>query len=82
MYIKGKEDMVVDALNKRVHLNHIEIMSSYGTILQDQILQAGQQDGRYMELMHKLQQAQVVRMWNIIYNIWFGQIKGQYICVD
>jgi len=31
-------------------------MSSYGTSLHDRILQVGQQDVRYMEIVHKLQQ--------------------------
>ena len=31
-------------------------MSSYGTYLQDRILQASQQDVRYMEIVHRLQQ--------------------------
>lgn len=55
-YIKGKENMVADALSKRVQVNHIVVMSSYGTNLQDHILQAGQQDDRYKELRHNLQQ--------------------------
>lgn len=29
-YIKGKENMVVDALSRRVQVNHIVSMSSYG----------------------------------------------------
>lgn len=29
-YIKGKENMIVDVLRKRVHVNHIVAMSSYG----------------------------------------------------
>lgn len=37
-------------------MNHISAMRSYGTYSQDQILQVGQQDDRYMELMHRLQQ--------------------------
>ena len=32
-------------------------MSSYGTDLQDRIIQAGQQDLRYMDIVHKLQQS-------------------------
>ena len=31
-------------------------MSSYGTDLQDKILQASQQDVRYMEIVHRLEQ--------------------------
>ena len=32
-YIKGKENMVADALSRRVQVNHITAMSSYGTDL-------------------------------------------------
>lgn len=39
-YIKGKDDMVVDSLSRRVQVNHISAMSSYGTDLQEQILHA------------------------------------------
>lgn len=38
MYIKRKGIWVVYALSRRVHVNHITIMSSYGTNLQYQIL--------------------------------------------
>ena len=41
-YIKGKEDRVADSLRRRVQTNHIITMSSYGTDLQNHILQAGQ----------------------------------------
>jgi len=42
-----KENIIVDSLSKRVQVNHIAGMSSYGKNLQDHILQAGQQDDRY-----------------------------------
>lgn len=54
-YIKGKENMVEDAINRRIHMNHIATVSYYGTSLQEQILQAGQHDDRYQQLRHKLQ---------------------------
>lgn len=54
-YIKGKENRVAYALIMKVRVNHIAVMSSYGIDLQDQILQARQQDGRYVDLMHRLQ---------------------------
>jgi len=34
-YIKGKENKVVDALSRRIQVNHIETMSSYRTDLKD-----------------------------------------------
>jgi len=40
-YIKGKENMVVDGLSKKVQVNHIEVMSFYGIDLQEQILSVG-----------------------------------------
>jgi len=39
-YINSKENRVADALNKRVQVNHIATMSSYGKKLQERILQA------------------------------------------
>lgn len=54
-YIKGKENNVVDTL-RRIQMNHIPYMRSYGIDLQDEILQEGQQDDRYNELMHRLSQ--------------------------
>eukprot|EP00253_Pinus_taeda_P003285 PITA_03285 len=56
-YIKGKENRVADALSRQIQVNHLTAMSSYGTDLQDKILQAGRQDVRYMEIMHRLQQS-------------------------
>jgi len=53
--IKGKENLVVNALSQKVQLNHIATMSSYGIELQDRILQAGQRDEKYLEIMHMLQ---------------------------
>eukprot|EP00253_Pinus_taeda_P030645 PITA_30645 len=55
-YIKGKENKVVDALSRQIQVHHLAVMSSYGMDLQDRILQAGQQDVRYMENVHRLQQ--------------------------
>ena len=53
-YIKGKENRIADALSKRIQVNHIATMSSYGKNLWDRILQVGQQDVRYIELRHIL----------------------------
>jgi len=41
-YIKGKQNKVADVLSRRVQMNHIAVVSSYVTDLQDLILQAGQ----------------------------------------
>lgn len=40
-YIKAKENQVVDALNRRVQVNHISAMSSYGIDWHERILHAG-----------------------------------------
>lgn len=32
-YIKGKENRVADSFSRRVHVNHILVMSSYGIYL-------------------------------------------------
>lgn len=40
-YIKGKENQVVDTLSKRVQVNHILVVSSYGIDLQERILHVG-----------------------------------------
>ena len=56
-YINGKENRVADALSRRIQVNRLASMSSYGTELQDKILQEGQQDVRYIEIMHRLQQS-------------------------
>jgi len=55
-YIKGKENRIAYALNRKVQVNHIETMRSYGTELQDRILQEGQRDNMYREIMHRLHQ--------------------------
>ena len=37
-------------------MNHVAVVRSHGTYLQDHILQAGQQDDKYRDLRHRLQQ--------------------------
>jgi len=53
-YIKGKWNRVTDALSKKVPVNHIVIMRSYGIELHDRILKVGQQDDRYIDLIGKI----------------------------
>jgi len=48
---------VADALSMWVHVNRLATMSSYGTDLQDMVLQVRQQDVKYMEIVHRLQQS-------------------------
>lgn len=56
-YIKGKENRVEDSLSRWIQVNHLTTMSSYGTNLQDRISWAGQQEVKYMDIVHKLQQS-------------------------
>lgn len=51
-YIKGKENRLVDVLSRKIQVNHIIAMSYYETNLQDRILQIGQQDDIYIEIVH------------------------------
>ena len=46
-----------DSLSRRVHVNHLVAMSSYGTDLHYRILRASPQDVKYMEIMYRLQQS-------------------------
>ena len=46
---------MADALSGQIEVNHLAVMSSYGTNLQDRILQRGQQDVKYMDIMHRLE---------------------------
>jgi hypothetical protein len=55
-HIKGKENKVVDALNRRVHEMHATTISMYQSDLKDKILEAAKSDQKYMELKEKLQQ--------------------------
>ena len=69
-------------------MNHIATMSYYGTDLQDQISEAGQQDDMYMDLRRKLQQVTcnqdvdchfrvdgLVRFWDRIYVLNDTEVK-------
>ena len=55
-YIKGKENSVENALNRRVQVNNISTMSSNGIDLQELIFQVRQQDDSYQQLKKRLQQ--------------------------
>ena len=54
--IKEKENMVTNALSRKVRVIHILVVSSYGTDLQEWILYAGHHDERYWQLKWRLQQ--------------------------
>jgi hypothetical protein len=55
-HIKGKENKVVDALNRRVHEFHATSISMYKSDLKHIILEALKSDLQYKELVAKLQQ--------------------------
>jgi hypothetical protein len=55
-HIKGKENKVVDALNRRVHEMHATTISMYQTNLKDKILEATKSDQQYMEIKENFQQ--------------------------
>ena len=55
-HIKGKENKVVDALNRRVHEFHATDISMQQIDLKDRILEAAKLDLQYMEIITKLQQ--------------------------
>lgn len=51
-YIKGKENMMAYALSRCVQVNQLAAMSYYGIDLQDRVLQVGEHDVNYMEIMY------------------------------
>jgi hypothetical protein len=55
-HIKGKENKVVDALNKRVHELHATTINMCQSDLKGRISEASKSDLHYMELVEKLQQ--------------------------
>jgi hypothetical protein len=58
-HIKGKENKVADALNRRVHELHSTTISMYQTDLKGKISEATKVDLQYMELVTKLQQGKM-----------------------
>jgi hypothetical protein len=55
-HIKGKENKVADALNRRVHEMNSTSISMYQSDLKHKILEAAKSDLQYKELVAKLQQ--------------------------
>jgi hypothetical protein len=58
-HIKGKENKVVDALNRRVHELHATTISMYQTDIKRKIMEAANADLQYRELVAKLQQGKM-----------------------
>jgi hypothetical protein len=55
-HIKGKENKVVDALNRKVHELHATSISMYQSDLKHEIIEAAKSNLLYKELVEKLQQ--------------------------
>ena len=53
-HIKGKENKVVDALNRKVHELHATAISMYRIEMKDRILEAANTDLQYKGLVAKL----------------------------
>jgi hypothetical protein len=60
-HIKGKENKVVDALNRRLQKLQATTISIYRTDIKNRILEAANDDLQYMELVAKLQQGEMPR---------------------
>jgi hypothetical protein len=58
-HIKGKENKVVDALNRILHELHATTINMYQTDLKGKIYEAGKVNLQYMELVTKLQQGKM-----------------------
>jgi hypothetical protein len=58
-HIKGKENKVVDALNRRVHELHATTISMYRTDIKGRISEAANTDLQYRDLVAKLQQGKM-----------------------
>ena len=54
-HIKGKENKVADALNKKVHELHATAISMYRTDIKGRMLEAANVDLQYRDLVAKLQ---------------------------
>jgi hypothetical protein len=58
-HIKGKENKVANALNRRVHELHATTISMYHTDIQGILLEVANENLQYMELVAKLQQGEI-----------------------
>jgi hypothetical protein len=58
-HIKGKENKVVDTLNRRVHEMHATTISMYKSDLSDKILEVSKSDQRYVDIKENLQQGKL-----------------------
>jgi hypothetical protein len=49
-HIKGEENQVVDALNRRAHEKHIETINMYRTDMKDKIIAVANSDQHYLKI--------------------------------
>jgi hypothetical protein len=60
-HIKGKENQVVDALNRRAHEVHIAAINMYKTDLKDKIIATTNSDQHYVKIKDYL----LVMVWTL-----------------
>jgi hypothetical protein len=60
-HIKGNENKVVDALNKRVHELHVTTISMYQTDIKGKNFEAANADLEYRDLVAKLQHGKILQ---------------------
>jgi hypothetical protein len=58
-HIKGKENKVVDALNRRVHEMYATNIIMYKSYLSDKILEVSKSYQRYVDIKENLQQSKL-----------------------
>jgi hypothetical protein len=63
-HIKGKENQVVDALNRRSHDVHIAAVNMYKTYLKDKIIAATNSNKHYVKIKEALQQCNFQQKFN------------------
>jgi hypothetical protein len=92
-HIKGKENKVVDAINRIVHELHATTISMYQTNLKGKISKATKADLQYKELVTKLQQGkmqqkvkdyelgidEILLYKNIIYVPNYSELRGRIL---
>jgi hypothetical protein len=63
-HIKGKENWVVDALNRRAHEVHISAINMFSIDLKDKIIEVENSDQQYLKIKETLQQRKLQQKFN------------------
>ena len=58
-HIKGKENKVVDALGRKIHVMHVVVINTNTSYLKDKIIEATVIDGIYQQVKKGLQQQKI-----------------------